>query len=245
MQALFSGTTGIIDVHAVMSALYVDAIRSGATFCFNTTVLDGEPHDDQLELILKDGQVAEYSVPFDYVINCAGLGALRFARQLSPRGRMESTNDDEPSSTYYHVPSHVAKGHYFQLRRPEQGRPFQSLVYPIPEDASGLGIHSTLDVLDDSVTRFGPNVDWILGSSEPLDYRVDESLRDEFIRHIRRYFPDIKPQELVPDYAGIRPKLYGQAHSSEFVDFQIHVRLVRAEYMPVQVLVRRLTLSQN
>lgn len=128
-----------------------------------------------------------FSIQARMVINAAGL----FASQLA--GRIEGLDPG-------HVPStHWCQGRYFGY----SGRsPFSHLVYPMPEaNTAGLGVHATLDL--GGQVRFGPDVAW----TESLDYRVDESLREDFSRAIGRYFPLIDKQKLTVGYSGIRPKL--------------------------------------
>lgn len=53
--------------------------------------------------------------------------------------------------------------------------------------------------------RFGPDVEWI----DAPDYEVDPGRGALFYAAIRRYWPALPDGALVPDYAGIRPKLSG------------------------------------
>jgi L-2-hydroxyglutarate oxidase LhgO len=93
----------------------------------------------------------------------------------------------------------LAKGNYFGFA----GRPaFSRLIYPAPVPG-GLGVHVTLDLA--GRMRFGPDVQWI----EEENYDVDASRADAFYRRIRDYWPGLPDRSLVPDYAGIRPKLTG------------------------------------
>ena len=96
-----------------------------------------------------------------------------------------------------------AKGNYFRLA---QGRaPFSRLIYPVPVEggplSGGLGVHLTLDLAGQA--RFGPDVEWV----ETLDYGVDPDRAKAFERSIRRFWPALPNGALVPDYAGIRPKV--------------------------------------
>ena len=92
---------------------------------------------------------------------------------------------------------YYAKGNYFTL----SGRsPFSRLIYPVPVPG-GLGTHLTLDL--GGSARFGPDVEWI----EAIDYDVDPRRADLFYKAIRRYWPDLQDGQLLPGYAGIRPKI--------------------------------------
>ena len=92
----------------------------------------------------------------------------------------------------------LAKGNYFRLR---EGRaPFSRLIYPVPV-AGGLGTHLTLDLSGQA--RFGPDVEWV----DEIDYRVDPARAASFEESVRRFWPGLSDGALVPDYAGIRPKI--------------------------------------
>jgi len=53
--------------------------------------------------------------------------------------------------------------------------------------------------------RFGPDTQYL----DKVDYQVDPEKAELFTEAIRRYFPTINAADLIPDYAGIRPKLAG------------------------------------
>ena len=78
---------------------------------------------------------------------------------------------------------------------------------------AGLGVHVTLDLA--GRMRFGPDVEWI--SEE--NYAVDPRRADSFYARIRTYWPGLPDGSLVPDYAGIRPKLSGPGEPA--ADFMI------------------------
>jgi L-2-hydroxyglutarate oxidase LhgO len=86
------------------------------------------------------------------------------------------------------------------------------LVYPVPQQA-GLGIHATLDLA--GRIRFGPDTEYV----DALDYRVEPAKADAFRDAACRYLPGLAGASLVPDYAGIRPKLAGPGQG--FRDFVI------------------------
>jgi L-2-hydroxyglutarate oxidase LhgO len=79
---------------------------------------------------------------------------------------------------------------------------------------TGLGVHLTLDMAGQG--RFGPDVQWV----DDIDYTFDDSRKQAFIEAIRRYYPGLDPDALVPGYTGIRPKLGGPAGGP--ADFEIH-----------------------
>ena len=63
--------------------------------------------------------------------------------------------------------------------------------------------------------RFGPDVQWI----DDYDFNVDPDRAAMFYPAIRTYWPGLADGTLVPDYAGIRPKLTGLGEPA--ADFMI------------------------
>ncbi|CCF45666.1 NAD dehydrogenase [Colletotrichum higginsianum] len=113
---------------------------------------------------------------------------------------------------------YYAKGNYFSCAgsAPKVGR----LIYPAPEPgAGGLGTHLTLDLA--GRVRFGPDVEWV---DSPDDLAVNGARLPGAVEAIKKYLPDLDESCLVPDYAGIRPKLEklgAVAHGTGFHDFII------------------------
>jgi L-2-hydroxyglutarate oxidase LhgO len=193
--ALWSPETGIVDSHGYMRALWGDLEDRGGMIAFETSVerLSFKAPLWRVQFSGRDAGTAE----FDAVINAAGLGAQPLAR------RIEGYPADK-------VPRLVlAKGNYFGFA----GRPvFSRLIYPTPVDG-GLGVHVTLDLA--GRMRFGPDVEWI-GEE---NYSVDPRRADSFYERIRGYWPGLPDHSLVPDYAGIRPKITGPGEPA--ADFMI------------------------
>lgn len=184
IAALHSPETGIIDSHSFMRALQGDLEDRGGAIAFNTAI--------ERLLHTQAGWVVRYSgsdsgeLAVDAVINSAGLGAQALAR----------STEDYPQ---VRVPRLVmARGNYYGYA----GRPvFSRLIYPAPRIDGGLGTHVTLDLA--GRMRFGPDVEWI----DKEDYNVNPQRAASFYASIRRYWPGLPDGTLVPDYAGIRPKL--------------------------------------
>jgi L-2-hydroxyglutarate oxidase LhgO len=64
-------------------------------------------------------------------------------------------------------------------------------------------VHATLDL--SGRIRFGPDAEYV---PSPI-YDVDPAKAKAFAEAVRRYLPSVEDHWLVPDYAGIRPKLAG------------------------------------
>lgn len=116
-KALYSPTTGIVDIH-----LFVDALlaHSGADVVFHQDVTQIEASHDHVAVTINGERLAA-----DRVFNCAGLHATDFLPD-------------------YHT--HYARGAYFQIRLPSD-RDVPHLVYPaVPKGSAGLGVHLTRNI---------------------------------------------------------------------------------------------------
>ncbi len=199
--ATLSPSTGIIDGHAFMAALEARLLNAGGENAYHSEVigLAASPGPVFRLSILSAGEAAELSCA--RLVNAAGLSASRVGQMIeSPR----------PG---YSVPSlFPAKGHYFSLATKTS---FRRLIYPMPSP-DAVGIHLTLDMA--GAARFGPDIYW----QDDVDYGfVDaEARRKVFVREIRRYWPALPQDALVPAYTGIRPKIYAKGESP--ADFAIH-----------------------
>jgi L-2-hydroxyglutarate oxidase LhgO len=196
--ALLSPSTGIIDSHAYMLALRGNAEDAGAAFAFHTPLLGARAHTDRIEV--DAGGEAPMSLECRLLINAAGLGAISVARSI----------DGMPVEKI--PPAYLAKGNYFSC---SARAPFSHLIYPVPEPG-GLGVHLTLDMAGQA--RFGPDVEWV----ESVDYAVDPARAERFYPAIRRYWPALPDDALMPSYSGMRPKIVPPAVAVQ--DFLIQGR---------------------
>ena len=188
--ALLSPSSGIVDVHEYMLALEGDAEANGAFVALGSPCLGGAVRDDGIRIDAGGAEPA--SLVGEVVVNAAALGAQRVARSIEGL---------DPA----HVPPlHYAKGNYFYLT----GKPpFSRLIYPMPSGA-WLGVHFGLDL--GNRCRFGPDLHWV----DALDYDVEAGRSGNFYASIRRFYPALRDGALLPDYTGIRPKLYGPGEAA-------------------------------
>ncbi len=189
VAAVCSPSTGIVDSHALMTSFVGEIEDAGGFIAFRSSVNGGDWQRGELSVSLEDGQ-DQYRLRTRLVVNAAGLFSARVSTMLG-------ADPDQIEEFRF------AKGCYCSY----SGKtPFSRLIYPIPEPG-GLGVHFTLDMAGSG--RFGPDVDWLLPETEPdqLDYSVSSELAARFTGRVRSYFPDLEPDNLVPSYAGIRPKV--------------------------------------
>jgi len=194
--ALWSPSTGIVDSHGLMLALEGDLATRGGQVVLHTAVarieaLGGDGY--RVHLADPGGEGGEAVTCRELVIS-AGHAAPFLAAQLDGMS---------PPTAY------LAKGSYFKL---EGKAPFSRLIYPVPEPG-GLGIHLTLDLQNQA--KFGPDVEWV----ETADLTVDPERGKKFYAAIRAYWPGLRDGALVPDYAGLRPKIVPEGAPA--ADFRI------------------------
>jgi len=194
-RALYSPSTGIVEPDELMNHFYAQALNNGAVLATKTEVKALKKVDDGYEIAgVSVGE--KFNFRTKTVVNCAGLFSDEIAQMVGI---------DVDRSNYR---QHYCKGDYFRV----VGKvPVKMLVYPVPK-GPGLGIHLTPDLA--GTIRLGPNAYYV----KNVDYRV-ESSGEEFREDVRRFLPCISGYQLVPDFAGIRPKLQGPGEG--FRDFVI------------------------
>jgi L-2-hydroxyglutarate oxidase LhgO len=189
--ALLSPSTGILDVHELMTALLGDLEAAGGMLVLDTEVERLRRGPDGLELTINSGGATD-TFTAQRVVASAGLQAVPLTHRIEgyPAARIPR--------------GYLAKGNYFSC----SARPFRRLVYPMPGEA-GLGVHATLDL--DGSLRFGPDVEWV----ENVDYAVDPGRAAPFYAAIREYWPDLPAGSLQPAYAGVRSKVAGPGEAAK------------------------------
>lgn len=194
-KALYSPSTGIVEPDELMNYFYAKATMNGAVLVTRTEVESLRKMNDNYEL--GGTSLGEkFKIKAKSVINCAGLHSDKIAMLIGL----------DVEKLGYKL--HYCKGDYFRL----VGKPpVKMLVYPAPK-GPGLGIHLTPDLT--GVVRLGPNAYYV----DSVSYEVGSS-ESEFREDVKRFLPCICKYQLIPDFAGVRPKLQGLGE--EFKDFII------------------------
>ena len=192
--ALLSPSTGIVDTHGLMLSLQGDLERAGGQVALNSGV-SGLRRERGLWVLECEGTELGARI----VVNAAGL----WAPWLS--ARTEGLTDAPVA--------HWCKGNYFSLT---SRSPFSRLIYPMPPQNGGLGVHLTLDL--GGQARFGPDTEWLADVSDPqaLDYAVNEGRAAGFYAEIRRYWPALPDGALQAAYSGVRPRITGPGVMADF-----------------------------
>ena len=135
------------------------------------------------------------------MINAGGLNAHKIAKNFKEFPRKFIPN------------IFLAKGSYFLYRKK---LPFKKLIYPLPNKNS-LGIHSNIDI--DGKNFFGPDIEKV----KKIDLSVNKKRKIFFYNSIKKFYPDIKKEYLIPGFAGIRPKLNYKKNTDFLVqDSKVH-----------------------
>lgn len=184
-EALACATSAVFDSHGYLLALRGEIEDHGGNIALNTPYLRAEIVPGGYRVYT--GGTEPTTIHCRQLVLATGLGAQNaaaaldgFPRDLIPR-------------------RHLAKGTYFAL---QARAPFSRLVYPLPVPGS-LGTHYRRDIGGNPI--FGPDIEWV----ETEDYVPSPARHARFAAAIRRYWPALDEADLVPGYAGIRPKIHG------------------------------------
>jgi L-2-hydroxyglutarate oxidase LhgO len=192
--------TGIVDAHELVASYQAELESAGGRVVLRTDVcgLSRDARGWHVDASEADG--TRTTLRARGVVNAAGLEAERIARLAGI---------DVDAARYRLRPN---KGDYFAVA-PALGRLTERLVYPVPHGDGGLGVHVTVDL--GGRFRLGPDAEYV----ERVSYDVAPAKAAAFADAVRRYLPEIRPEHLAPDGAGVRPKLQGRGEA--FRDFVI------------------------
>ncbi|EGW30817.1 uncharacterized protein SPAPADRAFT_62681 [Spathaspora passalidarum NRRL Y-27907] len=207
---LVSPTTGILDSHEYLQFHQSRFENEEGTIAINSKVTAIEYSSGTYTLTVHDSDSGEDTqITTANLVNSAGLYAPKVANLLLPQDR--------------HYKTYLAKGNYFSFQPPT---PIQNitdvLVYPAPNpNAASLGTHLTFDMAGQ--IRFGPDLEWLdIDDPDKIDYTPSAHNLQPAYEAVKRYFPSIPPDSLIPDYSGVRPKIVGkEGNKKSFPDFVI------------------------
>ena len=175
-KALLSPSAGIFDVKAFIKKLFQISKKKNVTFKFNIKKLLIKKKKNKFQINCIKNDI------FDYVINCAGMEAIKIAKKSFPYHKFPQNN--------------FVKGVYFMTK--EKLR-LKKIVYRamIPGD-----IKERIDAtpLLTGGFIFGPSV-------EKLKSINKKKLKYKFINGIKNYLPKINEKKISYLNEGIRPKI--------------------------------------
>jgi L-2-hydroxyglutarate oxidase LhgO len=189
LKAIWSPSTGIIDTHSLMKQFETNTLNNGGQIVYGSEVSGIKKLKEGYEVVISDSDNKEYSFSTRILINAAGLTSDKIAG-------MAGIHDNNLKIWF-------CKGEYFRLK-PPKNKLLSRLVYPVPHrEMEGIGIHVTIDM--GGGIKLGPDVTYL--DSNVYDYRVDASKQDAFYRSAKKFLPFIEPDDILPEMAGIRPKI--------------------------------------
>lgn len=193
VAAIHFPSTGILDSHGLMKQLEALARIRGAEFVYGARVTGIERLKAGYRITLADADGSPFKFTSRKVINAAGLEADRVAALDGTR-----MPGDE---------IHFWKGQYFRVTCGKH-RYINRLIYPLPDpDHISLGLHATIDL--NGQMKLGPDAVYL--PERKIDYRVDPANASRFFEAAGKYLPFLEENDLIPDQAGIRPKLQNPA----------------------------------
>ena len=137
-EALYSPSSGVIDVPEFVTALEGDIQHFGGIISLRTSFLSSKKEKNSF--VIECEAENQFSIESKYLINCSGLSNEITLKNISgfPKKRI--------------FKNYFAKGHYFKY---SGNTPFSNLIYPISGKHS-LGIHVGFDLAGGM--RFGPDL---------------------------------------------------------------------------------------
>ncbi len=199
VAGLLSPETGIVDAHALMDSYRREAEARGAMLAPDNLVTALEPRAGGWRVRARTSSAGDAELHARWVVNAAGLDASAVAALAGVDVRALGYEQ------------RLCKGDYFRIAARHAGIAGR-LIYPAPVHA-GLGIHITFDL--GGKLMAGPDTEYV----DRVRYDVDPAKAGRFGAALRRYLPDVRDEDLEPDYAGIRAKLQGPGEP--FRDFVI------------------------
>jgi len=189
LKALFSPSTGIVDSHSLMKQYETNTINNGGQVVYGSEVTGIKQIKHGYEITLLDADKKDYSFTSGIVINSAGLTSDKVSE-------MVGIDDDNLKILF-------CKGEYFRVN-PSKNRLIKRLIYPVPHhNLEGTGIHVTIDM--GGGVKLGPDVKYL--DSNVYDYKLTASKQETFYKSAKKFLPFLEYDDIVPEMAGIRPKL--------------------------------------
>ncbi|MBO8155745.1 MAG: L-2-hydroxyglutarate oxidase [Bacillaceae bacterium] len=212
LQAIYVPSTGIVDFKEVAEAFLQEIQNQGGEITYHAEVTGIQSYDDRVVI-----ETTKRKISSKYMVNCAGLYSDRIAELAGVKTELRI------------VPF---RGEYYEIAT-EKRDLVSGLVYPVPNpEFPFLGVHFTRKL--DGRVLIGPNAVlsfkregytksdfdlkdvlntisysgvWKLGVRH-LKEGVKEMARsfskELFLREVRRFYPQITGDDLIPAKAGVR-----------------------------------------
>jgi L-2-hydroxyglutarate oxidase LhgO len=181
---LFCPHSGIVDTHELMLTLLGMGEAAGLTYVAGAPVEAAEQTAGGWRLHVGGQDAAR--IDCRAVVNAAGIWGLALSRAVFPGRAVPEARPSKGSFLRYDAPA-----------------PLATIVYP---DLVPGVITERVDATPglDGKLRFGPSVD---ETASAEDYDLPDDLVQRMAPVIRAYLPDLDENRLVPEFAGVRPKI--------------------------------------
>lgn len=188
-------STGIVASEELVKAYARIATERGADIVMHAKVRRLEQQNGMMRVTSDAGEVETRCL-----VNSAGLFADEIAALMgSPMARHKI---------------YPVRGEYCEIVRDRRDL-VRGLVYPLPHaEGLSLGVHLTKTLWDGVLV--GPTAHYI---TDKNDYESNRPAVEEFVEMARPMLPEIRAEDLVPAYTGIRAKLASPEnhHPTDFV----------------------------
>ena len=188
-------STGIVASEELVKAYARIATERGADIVTHAKVRRLEPHNGLVRVTSEAGEIEARCL-----MNSAGLFADEVAALMG-------------SALAKHR-IYPVRGEYCEIVRSRRDL-VRGLVYPLPHPAGlSLGVHLTKTLWDGVLV--GPTAHYI---ADKNDYEGNRPPVEDFVRMAKAMLPELRAEDLVPAYTGIRAKLAppGSHHATDFV----------------------------
>ena len=183
---IYSPSSGILDVPQLAVSLSGQVETNGCQIALGVCAKQIFVEGKYLAVFAESREGEKFKLRCKFLINAAGHGALDLHQSLTGETKLQK------------LP--FAKGNYFKVHAGKGC--IKTLVYPLPEPG-GLGTHLTVDMGGE--LKIGPNVEMV----RQFDHQVNLDAQSQMVESVSKFWPQIKNKDISPDYAGIRPKIYG------------------------------------
>ncbi|MHB8541639.1 MAG: NAD(P)/FAD-dependent oxidoreductase [Candidatus Acidiferrales bacterium] len=188
-------STGIVASEDLVKAYARIAVEQGADIVTHAKVEKLEPKGDLVRVVSSAGEIETRCL-----VNSAGLFADEVAGMLG---------SEMAKHRIYPV-----RGEYCEIVRGRSDL-VRGLVYPLPHpEGLSLGVHLTKTLWGGVLV--GPTAHYI---ADKNDYENNRPPVEDFVRMAQPMLPEIRAEDLMPAYTGIRAKLAppGSHHASDFI----------------------------
>jgi L-2-hydroxyglutarate oxidase LhgO len=188
-------STGIVSSEDLVKGYARIATEQGADIVTHAKVNRLDPKSGVVRVTSQAGEIETRCL-----VNSAGLFADEVAAMMG---------SDMAKHKIYPV-----RGEYCELVRARSDM-VRGLVYPLPHpEGLSLGLHLTKTLW--GTVLLGPTAHYI---SDKNDYEGDRPPVEEFVRMARPLLPQLRREDLVPAFSGIRAKLAppGSHHAEDYI----------------------------